>query len=168
MKKIRIGAKDVFSLVDDDFFLPEKGSLTLHDFGYAVHKVCTNKKTASGKSYIRIKTYLHHLVMGKPEEGFEVDHINGNPLDNRKENLRFCTRMQNSHNTRNKAGRHKGVHYNKKNENLSTKKVWTAQITKDYRIHHIGSFTSENEAALAYNEKAKELYGEYARLNTFE
>ena len=47
------------------------------------------------KDGVRKKLYMHHYVMGEPLAGREIDHINGNGLDNRKENLRFCSHRQN-------------------------------------------------------------------------
>ena len=88
----------------------------------------------------------------------QVDHINGNKLDNRKENLRLCT---NGSNNRNKLARtgFKGVHQAR----ISGK--WIAQITKNYKVKHLGSFDTDTEAATAYNKAAKQLHGKYAQLN---
>jgi hypothetical protein len=94
----------------------------------------------------------------------EVDHINHNPLDNRKENLRICTRRENSRNrTKGKfikrpSSRYKGVSFDKKLNK------WIAAIGLDTMIY-IGCFTTEEDAAFAYNIKAKEIFGEFACLN---
>lgn len=103
-------------------------------------------------------SYLHRLIMNAPKH-LQVDHINGDRLDNRKSNLRLCKNGSNSRNQGQRSGKHKGVHFNKQI------KRWIAQITKNYKCHHIGCFLTEKEAALAYNIKAKQLHGKYAYLN---
>jgi hypothetical protein len=108
--------------------------------------------------------YLHRLLMSTPK-GMYTDHINGNPLDNRKSNLRVCTNRQNISNMRKKASsssKYKGVSFDK------SRNKWRSIIMKDYKYIQLGRFNSEVEAARAYNEKAKELFGEFASLNTIE
>lgn len=79
-------------------------------------------------------------------------------------NLRNCTFIENRYNQPAKGGtsRFKGVHFHKVNKN------WIAAIMKDRKPHHIGSFRTQEEAALAYNIKAKEYFGEFAYLNNVE
>jgi hypothetical protein len=92
---------------------------------------------------------------------FRCDHINGNGLDNRRCNLRLVTGSQNAMNAatggRKGASRFKGV----------TKKrdKWIARITKNYCLRHLGCFSTEEEAAEAYDKAARELFGVHARLN---
>lgn len=110
----------------------------------------------------RIGLQLHHAIMGKPPKGLFVDHINHNGLDNRKENLRFVTLAQNQQNgrsNRNSTSAYKGVSWHERD------KRWRAQIAHEGKGMYIGYFTCEHEAALAYNKKAKELFGEHALLN---
>ena len=85
----------------------------------------------------------------------------GNPLDNRRANLRFCTRSQNNMNRRPsmKTSKYKGVYFRK-----DTGK-WRAEIKADGCRSNIGCYGTEESAAIAYNEAAKSLHGEYARLN---
>lgn len=104
---------------------------------------------------------LHRLLMN-PGKGWVVDHINGNPLDCRKENLRIITQKQNSYNARigknNKSG-YKGVSWHKE------KGKFCACICVDGRTKHLGAFYSVKEAAVAYNLAASFYFGEYAKLN---
>lgn len=103
---------------------------------------------------------MHRFLFGFPKCG--VDHINGNKLDNRMENLRLCNQSQNTANSSkrstNKSG-YKGVSWNKRYSK------WESYITKDYKHIFIGYFDSLEDAALAYNRKAEEFFGSFAKLN---
>ena len=105
---------------------------------------------------------MHQVIMGT-EEGKVIDHINSNGLDNRKTNVRFATSQQNSWNQRKQRGnsrsKYKGVHWEKK------RKEWRARITFKGRVVHLGRFDTEEEAAMAYDGKAREFFGEFAWLN---
>jgi hypothetical protein len=103
---------------------------------------------------------LHHLVMGVPLEGYCVDHINGNPLDNRRSNLRLCTFNQNRQSQHKVRGavQYRGVH--------KCGRRYRAVVTHEGRKQHLGFFDTPEEAAHAYNLKALELRGEFASLNT--
>lgn len=110
----------------------------------------------------RKTVYLHREIMGATDSQV-VDHINGNKLDNRKSNLRLCTRIQNSYNRQptQKTGV-KGVHYER---NRAGFKKWRAYINSDGARKHLGYYGTKAEAISVYNEKAKELHGDFARLN---
>lgn len=89
----------------------------------------------------------------------EVDHINGNGLDNRRENLRLANRAQQNRNTRmkrNNTSGFKGVSYHKPNNR------WCAYITVNSKTVYLGSFLTPEEAHEAYCKKATEVYGEFA------
>ena len=104
---------------------------------------------------------LHRLLMDPPA-GMVVDHKNGNPLDNRRVNLRLCTPDENSYNKPGKpkaVSRFKGVSYR------AARRHWIATIQKDGKAHYLGSSRFEDEAARIYNEAAKRLFGEFAWLN---
>lgn len=110
------------------------------------------------------KMYLHRFIMDAPK-GLQVDHINGDTLDNRKENLRICTIQEN---LRNKKGKreYKGAIYAGKGRNL--KKPWSARISFEGRNLYLGHYETAEEAARAYDEAAKKYYGEFAKLNFTE
>ena len=111
---------------------------------------------------LRTNIQLHHLILGKPQKGMVTDHINHNGLDNRKENLRFATCRQNNANVRsrkNSSSQYLGVCWDKEG------KKWRVVVIVNGKSQHVGRFICEHQAALAYNKKAKELYGEYANLN---
>lgn len=108
------------------------------------------------------RTLRLHTVIMKTPPGLVVDHIDGNPLNNQKNNLRICTRAENSRNRRKswkKSSQYKGVSWDK------TNKKWVASIRFDRRLAHLGSFSTEIEAAKTYNAAAIRLHGKYARLN---
>ena len=110
---------------------------------------------------------MHRVVMGVTDPNVIVDHINHNGLDNRKSNLRICTFSQNMKNTTPRVGgnsKYLGVSFKKQR----TFKMYVAQIQCDKKKYHIGYYETEKEAALAYNKRALELFGEFANLNIID
>ena len=105
---------------------------------------------------------VSQFIMKAPR-GLVVDHINGDTLDNRRSNLRICTKQQNGWNRgktlRVTTSKYKGVHFDRR-----TKK-WRAMIKYNNRKMHIGSFKNERDAARGYDHKAAELFGKYAKTN---
>lgn len=116
---------------------------------YAIRR--QNKKTI----------YLHREIMNA-QKGQYVDHINGNSLDNRKTNLRICSNAENSRNSKTKSNNtsgYKGVVW------LKRERKWRSRIKVNYKLIVIGYYNDIKEAAKAYNQAAKEYFGEYAWLN---
>lgn len=111
----------------------------------------------SGLTTIR----MHRLILGVGK-GEQVDHINGDGLDNRRCNLRVCSQQENTFNKRkseNKSSKYKGVSWKKQ------AKKWVARITINRKLTNLGYFNTQESAAHAYNEMAMKYYGEYAKLN---
>ena len=121
---------------------------------------------------VRLKTYYKfygkltprmirmHRVINDTPNGLFTDHLNGDKLDNRKSNLRSCTKSQNSMNRKgykNTSSKFKGV--------TSRNNKWEASIKIDKKSKTLGRFTSEKEAAKAYNVAALKYHGEFAKLN---
>ncbi|HEY7824779.1 MAG TPA: HNH endonuclease [Acidimicrobiia bacterium] len=107
-------------------------------------------------------TGLHSFLM-VPPDGMVVDHIDHDGLNNRRNNLRLVTPHQNSMNQRPNRGtssKHRGV--TRRTEGSGG---WVAQIQVDGKNNYLGYFHSERDAALAYDEAAREAFGEYAVLN---
>ena len=102
----------------------------------------------------RVIYYMHHK-----RNPLIVDHINGNPLDNRIENLRSCTQQQNTWNSKlsknNKSG-HSGVWFCKRHNN------WIAYITINYKKKHIGCFAKKEDAILARKRYEEKMWGQYS------
>lgn len=127
-------------------------SIWFHHTGYAYLKL-------NGKQEPMHRTLMK--LLGHNLDGMEVDHKNGNTLDNRLHNLRVVTKKQNSFNLKlpahNTSG-YKGVSLHKRNQR------WVAYIGKCPHVY-LGSFGSAIEAARAYNAAAKKRYGKFAKLN---
>ncbi len=104
---------------------------------------------------------MHREIMRAPK-GLICDHKNHNGLDNRKSNLRFCTRKQNARNRQARTGctsGYKGVYWCK------IYKKWRVRICFNRKRIHLGNFFDEIKAALAYDDKAAELFSDFAYLN---
>jgi hypothetical protein len=103
---------------------------------------------------------MHRQLIDVPE-GYIVDHINGNGLDNRRANLRLATIAQNAWNSkkRNPRSGYKGVWF------AGDKGLWRAAIVYHDRRIHLGYFKDKIAAAKAYDAAARKYYKEFARLN---
>ena len=155
-----------FALVDaDDYAWLSRWKWTFRPSdrgsrGYAVRNV--HYYRSDGKRSSR-PINMHREILGlSPRDPRLCDHINGNPLDNRRSNLRMCTQSQNLANTRrrrNARSRYRGATWHRQ------RRKWRARIKHRGREIHLGLYQTEREAVLAYNAKATELYGEFARLN---
>ncbi|GAJ07077.1 unnamed protein product, partial [marine sediment metagenome] len=94
--------------------------------------------------------------------GKNTDHKNGNGLDNRRDNLRTCTKAQNTRNQRReptKLSPYKGV----KRKVYRYRIMWEAKISVEGRQIYLGLFGIAEEAALAYNKAALIYFGEFAK-----
>lgn len=128
---------------------------------------CLNKKE-TGKRTEYVRTHegsmkMHQLFLGEPPEGQVIDHINGDGLDNRRTNLRFCTHSENHANERKRRGGtsvFKGVSFD------SNRDKWSAKIMVNGETRNLGRFDDESAAAIAYDLAAVEIYGQYARTNS--
>jgi hypothetical protein len=103
--------------------------------------------------------FMHRAIMNAPA-GFDVDHKDNNGLNNLRSNLRICTHAQNSINQqkhKNNTSGYKCVY--------PVRKRWCAKIRYNNKNVHLGMFDTPEDAARAYDAKAKELYGEFARTN---
>lgn len=147
-------------LVDDDCprnIWDKKWSIAVRkNCAYVIRSEYAGK--INGK-YIYKHASIHRQLTNCPAH-LQVDHINGNSLDNRMENLRIVSRSQNLMNQRQKIGKYKGV--------IRSKKLFVAQIGVKGKNLRLGSFETIEEAAKAYNEAALKYFGEFARLNNIK
>ena len=123
---------------------------------YAIH---------SGKRNGKWTTIGMHRVVLEADKGIDIDHINGNALDNQKTNLRLCTNSENQMNRgadRGSRSQFKGIYWNKKAGK------WHGHIMANGHRTFLGHFDDEIDAAKAYDEAARELHGDFARLNFSE
>jgi len=111
--------------------------------------------------------YMHRVILNCPTSK-ETDHKNHDGLDNRRCNLRIVTHGQNQYNRKsNRTGvsKYKGVSLHKQKYKNKVYEYWQSQIRINGKLTHLGYFETEIDAAIAYNKKAKELFGNYALLN---
>jgi hypothetical protein len=142
-----------FSVVDDEdapTVLAHKWTFLNTGRGYAVRR----SHTPDGHPTME----LLHRVLLDAAKGVEVDHIDGDSLNNQRANLRICSHQENRSNTRkhkdNTSG-FKGVSWSK------AAKKWTARLCNK----HLGVFLTKEDAARAYNTTASERFGKFACLN---
>lgn len=106
-------------------------------------------------------TSMHRAIMGDPD-GKCVDHVDGDGLNNRRENLRVCSHKENIRAQRPQEGRssqYRGVSWYKRLEK------WRAAIKVDGKEIWLGVFREEDEAAEAYDRAALKHFGEFAYTN---
>jgi len=146
MKEIKLTNGTVMQVDDEDYEWGMKSKWT-NVSGYA-------------KSGIAGRTMTFHREIMDVKKGEQIDHVDGNRLNNQKANLRVVTQQQNSQNKKlhkNNTTGYKGVH--------PFREKFRACIAINGKTIHLGLYHSAVEAAEAYDAKAKELYGEFAKLN---
>jgi hypothetical protein len=151
---IEIKLKEQTVLLDDEFSdLAENWVWHLHSASHCVYARGYPAGQRKGGLF-----YMHRIITGAAK-GLDVDHKNGNGLDNRLCNLRVCERSQNNANRKrvqSKTSRFKGVHF----ENCTQR--WRAELTINGKRIRLGRFPSEEQAVAAYMKAANEHFGEYA------
>lgn len=152
MRKIKL-TQGHYALVDDE----DWEFVALFKWQVVISR--TKKYAAHNMSSSRL---MMHRIILKAKKGMEVDHINGDGLDNTRKNLRLCTQQQNAYNRvvykRNTSG-FKGVTFHKR------QKSYQARIRVNTKLIHLGRYKDKIKAAIAYNEAAKKYHGEFASLN---
>lgn len=154
-----------FNLISKYKWHYRKSGKTNGKNGYAEHTISDKKSydKVTRQYKKRINLFIHNLIMNPPK-GKVVDHINRNGLDNTRSNLRLVSISQNYHNfpTRKSKSGYKGVYFHK--ARVATK-PWECCMTINGKQKSLGVFKTAKEAAMFYNKKAKELYGDVAILN---
>lgn len=151
--------KNLLAKVDDedyDFLMQWRWTVikrkTVNTF-YAI-------RTIKGVAHFR----MHRVIMGATNPSIQIDHIDGDGLNNQRSNLRFATQLQNNMNRRKQAkkshSKYKGVVF----RDMNKYKKWCAIIRLSGVVYR-KSFVLEEDAATWYDNKAKELFKEFANLN---
>lgn len=154
MKEILLTQEKVALVDDEDFEYLSKFVWYAMKNGNTFYAV-RNSKCTNGK---RTTICMHCEIMGS----IGIDHIDHDGINNQKLNLRVCTHSNNLMNRRkwgNTSSKFKGVNFDKRSGK------WRVQIMANWKRTCIGYFTSEDDAARAFDAKAKELHGEFAYLN---
>lgn len=156
MKEIKLTQGKVALVDDEDYEVVIGGKWCAHF--EKKNWYATGRK--GGKHY-----RMHRLIMGVTDPTINVDHKDGNGLNNQKNNLRVATTSQNISNGRVREGftsKYKGVHWDKFNNK------WRAMVQSKEGIKRLGRFDNEVHAALVYNEAALKIQGEFARINLID
>jgi hypothetical protein len=145
VKEIKL-TQGKIALVDDEDFK------NINSYRWAAHKHSLTFYAVRHPKGSREKlTRMHNDVLGH-KSGFEIDHIDGDGLNNQRSNLRFVTRRQNLQNLHiKKSSIYPGVSWSKK------RKLWTSQIWINGKAKRLGAFTNETEAFSAYCNALKEI-----------
>lgn len=150
-----------------------KGRYTLvdnEDFDYVNQWKWSLRQTGRQEYAVRIDYSLKppicirmHRLLAKAPKNMMVDHINGDPLDNRKANLRICTNTQNLWNSKGRAYKsrsgYKGVDFSHSNQK------WRARIKVYKKEIYLGCYDKKEEAARAYDRAARSFFREFSRPN---
>jgi beta-glucosidase/6-phospho-beta-glucosidase/beta-galactosidase len=153
MKLIKL-TKDKYSIIDDeDYETISKNKWSAYK-GHNTYYACRTIKKDKKKTSVQ----MHRTILKLTDPSLVVDHVNGNGLDNRKENLRICTDSQNLMNRskpKNNTSGYKGVSYSK------SKKKYTAQIGINWKVYNLGFYDTAEEASKVYQERAKKEFGKF-------
>ena len=150
---------------DEDFERVNQLKWYLSDRGYAIHKTRTivykqRKDKICPPTFVGKQIRMHRFILGTCKDKV-TDHINGDKLDNRRENLRYCTQSENLMNQKIRKDNTSGY----KGVRITRQGHFHARIQTHGKQLHLGHFKSLTEAAEAYNEAAKRYHGNFARLN---
>lgn len=161
MKEIQL-TQGFKAKVDDRLFFELDG------YDWHVNILSTSKYASRTGKGIKMHWDIWNMKNGVIPKGKFIDHIDGDGLNNQINNLRLASQQENCRNKRkfvSTASQYKGIFLKEYIGENGITYSWYAVITYNGKSHHIGSYSSEIEAAHVYDSKAKELFGEFARLN---
>lgn len=167
MKQIFLGGKEGsvignYALVDDEdyeYLNQWKWSATKH---HGNHYAIRTDRQVKG---VKVKVSMHRLLLKLIDPNIKGDHKDRNGLNNQKYNLRTCSVGENNRNRTSAKGSssmYLGVFWRVRD------KKWIAAIRSNKKTKHIGQFNSEKDAAIAYNNFAIKLHGQFANINIID
>jgi hypothetical protein len=164
MKEIQL-TKGMSTLVDDeDFNYLNQWKWYAHNRRNKYYAARSNWIKIEGKNYCETIS-LHRVLLNVIDKSIFIDHKDGNSLNNQKTNLRIATTSQNNRNAisrKNSSSKYLGVSFRKDCGK------WRGIISHNKKNYSLGTFINEVDAAVAYNNKAILLHGEFAKLNIIE
>lgn len=156
MKEIQLTQGKVALVDDEDFDFLNRWKWYATRIGKTFYAVRSERIGRSNK-----RVCMHRAIL-QSQSGIMVDHKNGDGLDNRRSNLRNCSKVENQRNQGirqdNQSG-FKGVCWE------NGKQKWRADISIYRRRKFLGHYATKEEAAIAYNKAALVWHGDFARLN---
>lgn len=166
MKEIPL-TKGYVTLVDDEDFdslMTRSWSVNITKSGHIYAQY--TKRFGSRKENKQTTVQMHRIIKDA-KTGEYVDHIDGNTLNNQKSNLRICTNTQNAYNQVGHVNQRKCKYKGVKRSNTKSLRYY-AKITVKGKSLYLGSFSTQEDAARAYNEAAINHHGPFAFLNKIE
>jgi len=163
MKEIKLTRGYVAMVDDEDYDELAKFRWTSSVLSNNIYAFRTSNRNINSSMPIHIQ--MHRQIMGLTNPKVEVDHIDGNGLNNQKNNLRPCTRSENAYNCSsfiNSSSKYVGVSYARHGKRI---RRWLANIKKDGVPVRIGCYLTEDEAALARDMFVLDNKMEFAKLN---
>lgn len=160
MKTIPLTKGMVTIIDDEDFDIVSRFKWYAGKCGtylYAKRDVKINKKKKS--------IYMHRMLLSTNDRDVKVDHMNGDTLDNRKENLRICSQKEN---IRNRNSIRKGNKTGLVGITKTRQGTWQSKIGFDGKTIQLGIFKSKEDAAKAYDSAAKKYFGEFCGKLNYE
>lgn len=155
MKQVQLSRGEMATVDDEDHPLVAQYKWHANKKGYAVGSIPTGRRGAR-------HVLMHRLILGA-QRGEQVDHVDGKPLNNTRANLRIATHSENCRNSigkaSNRASQFKGLNWDRK---LAK---WRVYIGASGRSIYVGIYADELQAALAYDQAARQHHGDYACLN---
>lgn len=162
LKEIYLNRDSIFAIVDDDVYDWAKGYVWWASRRQKSEKYVAYRQTSRADGR---KTILMHREIMDVGANDYIDHIDGNSLNNLRENLRVCTPRQNAKNVvrpiTNSSG-YKGVSWHKDHD------AWRAAICSDGVMYNLGFYETARMAGIAYNRAARDLHKEFANYNDIE